>query len=150
DSIRKAVKTALGGVPHQLGHCRHLREAVKPGDEADRHAQVPLKKRVRGIRPIAREVEGRDAAAARDIRGYGAAVHWALTDGGRPPLEASGLRWAERRYRGRGEPGSRRGRQGLPKELTRRRAILAKATNCMAEVKSMPGNHLTAIFPASG
>src|SRR5262245_13550959 len=92
DSVPRAVKKALDGVPHQLCHFHYLREAAKPVYEADRHAKVQLKKRVRGIRPIERKVEGRDDAEARDIRGYCAAVRSALTDDGRPPLEASGLK----------------------------------------------------------
>jgi hypothetical protein len=96
DSIRKAVKQALDGVPHQLCHFHYLREAARPVYEADRHAKVQLKKKVRGIRPIERQVEGREDAEARDIRGYCAAVRSALTDDGRPPLEASGLKLADR------------------------------------------------------
>src|SRR3982751_3281825 len=96
ESIRKAVKKALDGVPHQLCQFHYLREAVKPVYEADRHAKVQLKKEVRGIRPIERTVEGREDAEARDIRGYCAAVRSALTDDGRPPLEASGLKLADR------------------------------------------------------
>src|SRR3954464_13430581 len=95
-SIRKAVKKALDGVPHQLCHFHYLREAAKPIYEADRHAKKELKKRVRGVRPIERKVEGREDAEARDIRGYCAAVRSALTDDGRPPLEASGLKLADR------------------------------------------------------
>jgi hypothetical protein len=91
-SIRNAVKAALGGVPHQLCQFHYLREAATPVYEADRHVKVRLKKEVRGIRPIERQVEGRDDAEARDIRGYCAAVRSALTDDGRPPLEASGLK----------------------------------------------------------
>src|SRR4051812_696820 len=96
DSIRKAVKQALDGVPHQLRHFHYLREAAKPVDEADRHAEVQLKKKARGIGPSERRVEGREDAEARDIRGYCAAVRSALTDDGRPPLEASGLKLADR------------------------------------------------------
>src|SRR5438270_3568577 len=96
DSIRKAVKAALDGVPHQLCQFHYLREAAKPVYEADRHAKVRLKKEVRGIRPIERKVEGREDAEARDIRGYCAAVRSALTDDGRPPLEASGLKLEDR------------------------------------------------------
>ena len=96
DSIRKAVKKALDGVPHQLCHFHYLREAVKPIYEADRHAKVQLKKKARGIRPIERKVEGRDDDEARGIRGYCAAVRSALTDDGRPPLEASGLKLVDR------------------------------------------------------
>jgi len=92
DSIRKAVKKALDGVPHHLCHSHHLREAAKPIYEADRHAKKELKERVRGVRPIERRVEGRDDPEAEAIRGYCAAVRSALTDDGRPPLDACGLK----------------------------------------------------------
>jgi hypothetical protein len=95
-SIRNAVKKALDGVPHQLCHFHYLREAATPVYEADRHAKVQLKKQVRGIRPIERTVEGRQGAEAEVVRGYCAAVRSALTDDGRPPLEASGLKLADR------------------------------------------------------
>jgi hypothetical protein len=95
-SIRKAVAKALDGVPHQLCHFHYLREAATPVYEADRHAKVQLKKEVRGIRPIERKIEGRQDPEAGSIRGYCAAVRSALTDDGRPPLEASGLRLRDR------------------------------------------------------
>jgi hypothetical protein len=91
DSIRKAFQKALAGVPHQLCHFHYLREAAKPIYEADRHAKKKLKKRVRGVRPIERKVEGRNGPEAEVIRGYCAAVRSALTDDGRPPLSAPGL-----------------------------------------------------------
>jgi hypothetical protein len=91
DSIRKAVQKALDGVPHQLCHFHYLREAAKPIYEADRHAKKELKKRVRGVRPIERKVEGRDDPEAKAIQGYCAAVRSALTDDGRPPLSAPGI-----------------------------------------------------------
>jgi len=95
-SIRKAVAEALEGVPHQLCHSHYLREAATPVYEADRHAEVQLKEEVRGIRPIERKLEGRDDPEAETIRGYCAAIRSALTDDGRPPLEASGLKLADR------------------------------------------------------
>jgi len=91
-SIRNAVKAALGGVPHQLCHFHYLREAATPVYEADRHIKVQLKKKVRGIRPIERKLEGRADDEAEAIRGYCAAVRSALTDDGRPPLDACGLK----------------------------------------------------------
>jgi hypothetical protein len=90
-SIRRAVAQALPGVPHQLCHFHYLREAALPIYEADRHAKVELKKRVRGVRPIERQMEGREGPEAEAVRGYCAAVRSALTDDGRPPLAASGL-----------------------------------------------------------
>jgi len=95
-SIRNAVATALAGVPHQLCQFHYLREAALPVYEADRHAKVQLKKKVRGIRPIERKVEGRQDPEAEVIRGYCAAVRSALTDDGRPPLEPSGLKLHDR------------------------------------------------------
>lgn len=56
-SIRNAVKTALPGVPHQLCQFHYLRDAALPIYEADRHAKKELKKRVRGVRPIERQLE---------------------------------------------------------------------------------------------
>jgi len=91
-SIRKAVASALPRVAHQLCHFHYLREAARPIYEADRHAKKELKKRVRGIRPIERKVEGRSDQEANAIRGYCSAVRSAITDDGRPPLQASGLK----------------------------------------------------------
>jgi mutator family transposase len=91
-SIRNAVKAALAGVPHQLCQFHYLREAATPVYEADRHIKVQLKKKVRAIRPIERKLEAREDAEAEAIRGYCAAVRSALTDDGRPPLDASGLK----------------------------------------------------------
>lgn len=91
-SIRKAVARALPGVPHQLCHFHYLREAARPVFEADRNAKKELKKRVRQVRPIERAVEGRSGPAAEAVRGYCSAVRSALTDDGRPPLDAAGLK----------------------------------------------------------
>ena len=91
-SIRIAVAKALPGVPHQLCHFHYLREAAHPIFEADRHAKKELKKRIRGIRPIERAVEGRQDAEADLVQGYCAAVRSAVTDDGRAPLDAGGLK----------------------------------------------------------
>jgi len=96
ESIRHAVAQTLPGVPHQLCQFHYLREAARPLYEADRHAKKELKKRVRGVRPLERSLEGRSDAEAEAARGYCDAVRSALTDDGRPPLEASGLRLQER------------------------------------------------------
>lgn len=95
-SIRNAVAATLPGVPHQLCHFHYLREAALPVYEADRHAKKELKKRVRGIRPLERKVQGRTDNQAQAILGYCSAVRSALTDDGRPPLAASGLKLKQR------------------------------------------------------
>jgi hypothetical protein len=95
-SIGRAVASALPGIPHQLCQFHYLREAAKLIYEADRHAKKELKKTVRGVRPIERAVEGCDGPAAEVTRGYCLAVRSALTDDGRPPLCADGLKLHDR------------------------------------------------------
>jgi hypothetical protein len=125
-SIRKAVAKALPGVPHQLCHFHYLREAGLPIYEADRHAKKELKKRVRGVRKIEREVESREGPLAEVVRGYCAAVRSALTDDGRPPLGACGLK-LEGRLGAIAASLDRLGKRGeLPKELSRLRQLLHK------------------------
>jgi hypothetical protein len=96
DSLRQAIAQALPGVPHQQCHFHYLREAAKPIYEADRHAKKELKKRVRGVRAIERTTEKEPSAEAAVEQDYCAAVRAALTDDGRPPLAASGLKLQER------------------------------------------------------
>ena len=91
-SIRQAVADVFPGVPYQLCQFHYLREAARPIYEADRHAKKELKKKVRVVREVERSAEGRDGKEADAVRGYCSAVRSALTDDGRPPLEASGLK----------------------------------------------------------
>jgi Transposase, Mutator family len=95
-SRRQAIAAVFPGVPHQLCQFHYLREAATPIYEADRHAKKELKKQVRGIRPMERALEARSDAHAEAIRGYCLAVRSALTDDGRPPLAAPGLKLHDR------------------------------------------------------
>lgn len=95
-SIRNAVQQALPGVAHQLCPFHVLREAARPIYQEDRHAKVQLKKNLRGIRKIERRLEARQDRHAGVLTAYCLAVRSALTDDGRPPLVASGLRLKER------------------------------------------------------
>jgi hypothetical protein len=79
-----------------LCHFHYLREAAKPVYEADRHAKKELKKQVRGIRPIEREVEQEENEEGIITRKYCLAVRSALTDDGHHPLSAPGLKLYER------------------------------------------------------
>ena len=83
-------------MPHQLCHFHWLREAARPVFEADRNAKKELEKRVRGVRPLERAAEGREGTHAEAVRGYASAVRSAITDDGRPPLDAAGLRLHDR------------------------------------------------------
>src|SRR5260370_27821797 len=95
-SIRNAVASALPEIPHQLCHFHYLREAAKPIAAADLHAKKELKKQVRGVRPIERSLEGRTEEEAEAGRGYCLAARSVLTDDGRPPLDADGVRLKDR------------------------------------------------------
>ena len=90
------VEVAIPGVPHGLCHFHYLREAIKPTDQADRHANKELKKQVRGVRAIEQSVGESDSAASVTVRDYCLAVRSALTADGRPPLDAPGLKLQER------------------------------------------------------
>jgi hypothetical protein len=94
--IRRAVGRVFPKVPHQLCQFHYLREAAKEVYEADRHAKKELKKRLRGVRPIERELEGSQDPEAESVRGYCLAVRSAITDDGRPPLSASGIKLRDR------------------------------------------------------
>jgi len=126
ESIRNAVAQALPGVPHQLCHFHYLREAAKPIYEADRHAKKELKKRVRGIRKIERQAEGEEDPEAEIVRRYGAAVRSALTDDGRPPLQASGLKLHDRLQLIAESLDRVSGQRQLPSRLQRLRHVLQR------------------------
>lgn len=95
-AIRLAIQRVFPGVPHQLCQFHSLREAARPLLEVDRHAKVQLKKRLRGIKKIESALEVRHDPQARVLLNYALTVRSALTDDGRPPLVASGLRLQER------------------------------------------------------
>jgi hypothetical protein len=67
-SVRQAVARVLPDVAHPLCQFHSLREAARPIFEADRHAKQELKKRVRGVRPIERALEGRTDPEAEVTR----------------------------------------------------------------------------------
>lgn len=91
-----AVAEALPEVAHGLCHFHYLREAAKGIYAADRHAKKELKKRVRGVRELERAVTDPDDPMTGVVQGYCQAVRSALTDDGRPPLDATGIRLQQR------------------------------------------------------
>ena len=92
ETIRSAVAFVFPGVAHQLCQFPYLTDAIAPFYEADRHAKTLLKKQVRGVRPIERALEEHRTPENDAIRDYCLAVRASLTDDGRSPLEAPGLR----------------------------------------------------------
>ncbi|GHO82624.1 hypothetical protein KSZ_06300 [Dictyobacter formicarum] len=96
DTIGSAVAFVFPNVPHQRCQFHYLKDATAPLYEADRHAKAELKKQLRGVRPIERALEEYPTPENEAIRGYCLAVRASLTDDGRSPLDAPGLRLYER------------------------------------------------------
>lgn len=92
ETIGSAVAFVFPKVPHQRCQFHYLKDATAPLYEADRHAKAELKKHLRGVRPIERALEEHPTPENEAIRGYCLAVRASLTDDGRSPLDAPGLR----------------------------------------------------------
>jgi hypothetical protein len=117
DAFVTGIKAEFPGVPHRYCANHFLRDLAKPVLEADSHAKVQMRKKVRGLRGIERSVLDRrrdatsevietrpsDAASkgdASDVRGgvvldYCAMVRGILNDDQGGPLHPPGLRMAE-------------------------------------------------------
>ena len=95
-SVRNAMAQALPDVPHQRCQVPYLQAAATLVSEADRHAKQERKKRLRGVRPLARAGAEQDNLAATLVGGDAVAIRSALSDDGLAPLDAPGLRLQER------------------------------------------------------
>lgn len=117
DAFVTGIKAEFPGVPHRYCANHFLRDLAKPVLEADSHAKVQMRKKVRGLRGIERSVldRRRDATSeviktrplnsaskgdAPDVRGgvvldYCAMVRGILNDDQGGPLHPPGLRMAE-------------------------------------------------------
>jgi hypothetical protein len=91
-------------VPYPLCQFHSPREAARPIHEAGRHAKKERKKKLRGVRKVERKAESRAGVEAEVVRGDCSAVRSALTDDGRPPLEASGQKLHARLHATAGSP----------------------------------------------
>jgi hypothetical protein len=106
DAFVKAIRSEFPGVPHRYCSNHFLRELAKPTLESDSHAKVQMRKKVRGLRGIERQVLSvRPAAAAaatavsdpigQVVLDYCGAVRGILNDDQGGPLRPPGLRMAE-------------------------------------------------------
>jgi hypothetical protein len=87
------------GVPHRYCRNHFLHELAQPVLDMDRHAKVQMRKKVRGLRAIEREVLARRAPAAAPTMGdvvldYCVAVRGILNNDQSGPLDPPGLRMA--------------------------------------------------------
>ena len=104
DAFVKGVALEFPGVPHRYCQNHFLRELARPTLELDSHAKVQMRKKIRGLRGIERQVlhgrADRPEAAAPDPAGqvvldYCCAVRGILNDDQGGPLHPPGLRMAE-------------------------------------------------------
>ena len=102
DAFVKAVRSEFPGVPHRYCQNHFLRELAKPTLAQDSHAKVQMRKEIRGLRGIERQVlhARRAAATSADVAGqvvldYCGCVRGILNDDQGGPLRPPGLRMAE-------------------------------------------------------
>jgi len=119
DAFVRGIAAEFPGVPHRYCANHFLRDVAKPVLEADSHAKVHMRRTVRGLRAIEREVltEQRtpalpaplappceatpsdavqaDAASQEVVLDYCAAVRGILNDDQGGPLHPPGIRMAE-------------------------------------------------------
>ena len=102
DAFVKAIRSAFPGTPHRYCSNHFLRDLAKPTLQADSHAKVQIRKRIRGLRGIERQVlqARQDAAATADaasqvVLDYGGCVRGIRNDDQGGPLHPPGLRMAE-------------------------------------------------------
>ena len=89
------------GVPHRYCESHFLRALAKPILEADSHAKVELRKKVRGLRTVEKEIRDhqKTASEASEVGNitleYCSAVRGILNDDQGGPLHPPGIRMAE-------------------------------------------------------
>jgi hypothetical protein len=94
--IRRAVARVLLGVPHLTVPVPLPQRGSQRGLRGRPPRQKGAQKARARVRPIERELEGREDPEAEAVHGYCLAVRSAITDDGRPPLSASGIKLHDR------------------------------------------------------
>jgi len=102
DAFVTGVAAEFPGVPHRYCANHFLRDLAKPVLDADSQAKVEMRKKVRGLRDIERQVLAEQAAAPADaaagsdvVLDYCSAVRGILNDDQGGPLQPPGERMAE-------------------------------------------------------
>jgi hypothetical protein len=106
DAFVKAIRWEFPGVPHRYCSNHFLRELAKPTLESDSHAKVQMRKKIRGLRDVERQVlDARPAGpetlaaapcpAGQVVLDYCACVRGILNDDQGGPLQPPGLRMAQ-------------------------------------------------------
>lgn len=100
-ALVKGIAKEFPGIPHRYCESHFLRALAKPVLEADSHAKVNMRKKVRGLRTIEKEIlshQKTDSEASEEgtiTLGYCSVVRGILNDGQGGPLHPPGIRMAE-------------------------------------------------------
>jgi GNAT superfamily N-acetyltransferase len=100
DAFVSGIAQVFAGVPHRYCENHFLRDLAKPVLEADSKAKVVMRRKVRGLRSIERDVlsdspETTEAGGNGVVLDYCAAVRGVLNDDHGGPLQPPGLKMAE-------------------------------------------------------
>jgi hypothetical protein len=100
EAFVSGIAQAFPGVPHRYCENHFLRDLAQPVLEADSKAKVVMRRKVRGLRSIEREVlsdgpEKAEAGGNGVVLDYCAAVRGVLNDDHGGPLQPPGLKMAE-------------------------------------------------------
>jgi hypothetical protein len=102
EAFVKAIRSEFPGTPPRYCSNHFLRELAKPTLQADSHAKVQIRKKIRGLRQIERQVlqARQDATAAPEgvsqiVLYYCGCVRGILNDDQGGPLHPPGLRMAD-------------------------------------------------------
>ncbi|MFC0331590.1 hypothetical protein ACFOLF_12860 [Paenibacillus sepulcri] len=91
-SSRPAMANLWPNVPYQYCQYHYLKDIAKPVVDEDRKLKIGIKKTLRGIREIERQVEKETSTEAEIAKDYLAAVRSILLEDGNPPLDLPGVR----------------------------------------------------------
>lgn len=91
-SIRIAMEAMWPNAPYQYCQYHYLKDIAKPVVDVDRKLKTGIKKTLRGIREIEKQIEKESSDEAEIAKDYLAAVRSILLEDGNPPLELPGIR----------------------------------------------------------
>ncbi len=95
NALVKGIAAEFPGVPHRYCHDHFLRALAKPLLEADSHAKVQMRRKVRGLRDIERKQLAQPEKDGEVVLDYCSAIRGILNDDRGGPLTPPGLRMAE-------------------------------------------------------
>ncbi|WP_086074447.1 transposase [Paenibacillus camerounensis] len=95
-SIRLAMGETWPDTPYQYCQYHYLKDIAKPVVDLDRKLKTGLKKSLRGLREIEKQVEDDDSIESEVTRDYLAATRSLLLEDGNPPLDLPGIQIYEK------------------------------------------------------